>query len=156
MLAVTQRVKLKNLVSAAHLNGKIGTICEFDWVKQRYAVALEGAAPSAKPLLVKPENLECDNGPETRFARRAALAEKVARQHDLKVMSGEHMPAVMAAKSRAEIPDAVWDIVVEAQRECEVACRECDAGYPELMQQAMEANDAPCWSHSAVAFAFYQ
>lgn len=152
-LISSQRVKISGLVGRLELNGVCGTVVHFDEAKGRYAIRLDEQSES---VLIKRENLLLEqNASGSRAERRATLTAHVARQHELKVEGATHMAAVMAASSRSELSDDVWDRVVEIQRETQVACNACNSEYPALQLEAIEADAAVCWSHTAVDHAYY-
>jgi len=153
-LVSKQRVRLSGLIGRPELNGLCGSILLFDEAKGRYAVKLDKG--ETEPILIRRDCLllEMDSN-ETRAARRATLVAHAARQHALKIEATTYASQIGMAQSRAEVPDDIWDKVVEVQREVQVACNACDAEFPTLLLEAIQADDASCWSHSAVEYSFY-
>jgi hypothetical protein len=164
-LALNSTVRLGGLTSRPELNGKAGIIELFDTRKGRYAVRLPDGAGT---MLFKPSNLEpvvdgafvpgtsdaCTT-PEERRERIAALVRHAQTQHDLKQEAAAFVTTVTSAQSRAEVPDDVWDRVVEIQRIVQSSCNACDAGFPAALDEARAADDLPSWSLAAVEYAHY-
>lgn len=164
-------VRLHDLIARPELNGRTGTVVLFDEAKKRYAIRLTDANPEDGQLLLKPANLEAvvdaafdvtgaadlaaREGVSGRRERLAALIDHSASQHSLKEEAATHMPVVAAAKSRADLPDDVWDRVVDIQRLVQAACNACNAGFPALQFEAIQADDAATWSRASVEYAHY-
>ena len=152
LLVASQRVRLSGLVSRPELNGVCGSVLRHDQAKGRYAIKLDNGSES---ILAKRENLILELDAGSRAARRATLSAHVARQHTLQIEGSTHVSAVAAAKSRSELSDEVWDRVVEIQREVQVCCNACESEFPALMLEAIQADDAACWSRTSVIYAHY-
>lgn len=165
------RVRLHGLLAAPALNGRLGTVQLFDNAKGRYGVRLSDAATGSAPLLVRPSNMEAvfdaaynaaaavelaaKGGEAGRKERLSELVRQSATQHALKEEGSSHAAAVAAASSRAELDEDVWDRVVEIQRLVQSTCNACDAGFPALQLESIEADDALTWSRASVEYAHY-
>ena len=168
--SVDATVRLHGLQARPALNGQTGRIISFDETAGRYAVRLLDDADN-KPILVKPANLESvidgaydvrgaaalaeQKDSAGRQARLDALVELVKQQHTLKEEASEHTAVVAAAGSRNDLPDGVWDRVVEIMRIVQSTCNSCNAGFPTLLKEAIENNDALLWSRASVEYAYY-
>lgn len=172
-LAPLQRVEVRGLTGRPELNGRHGGVLRHDTASQRFAVLLDDG-PS-EPVLVKRANLEPrDNGAasmpaaerlceravalaetpaEARRARRELATQCAARLHAWRLEAAAHGAAVERARSRSEVADDVWDRVVELQQSCQRARNRCQAIWPEILAEAVEADDAGCWSRSACRYA---
>ena len=168
--SVDATVRLHGLQARPSLNGQTGRIISFDAAAGRYAVRLLDDADH-KPILDKPANLESvidgaydvrgaaalaeQKDSAGRQARLDALVELVKQQHTLKEEASEHTAVVAAAGSRNDLPDGVWDRVVEIMRIVQSTCNSCNAGFPTLLKEAIENNDALLWSRASVEYAYY-
>ena len=148
--SVDATVRLHGLQARPALNGQTGRIISFDETAGRYAVRLLDDADN-KPILVKPANLESvidgaydvrgaaalaeQKDSAGRQARLDALVELVKQQHTLKEEASEHTAVVAAAGSRNDLPDGVWDRVVEIMRIVQSTCNSCNAGFPNASRE---------------------
>ena len=162
-------VRLQDLTARPELNGLTGVLGGFDESKGRYAVRL--LQRNNESILLKPANLEAvmdgaydsaaaesladEKGAAGRSARLQALVQKAAEQHALKEEAASYSAAISAASSRADIPEDTWDRVVELQRLVQVTCNACGIGYPALIKECVEADDALTWSRASVMHAHY-
>lgn len=90
---------------------------------------------------------------EGRHLRLGMAAMFVAQLERLRQEGAVHAPAVLAAGSRAELDDAVWDRSVEIQRLCAACVRACDEIYPKLLSDHIDADDPQGWSSAAAMYA---
>ncbi|KAL3893040.1 MAG: hypothetical protein SGPRY_014533 [Prymnesium sp.] len=62
-------------------------------------------------------------------------------------------PEIMEATRRSELRDEHWDRIVELQRDCQSAERQCASMWRQLLEEAVDADDAFGWSRAAAPFA---
>ena len=135
------RVRVSGLVSKPELNGKTGTISDFDEKTGRFAVRMlvageDGTGQSAS-VLIKPERLEPIIDAAYDIKGAAALDSASGREklevfmrhsselHALKTEAASHSAKVAAAQSRDDLEDDVWDRVCDIQRLVQASTNAC-------------------------------
>lgn len=165
------RVRISGLVSKPELNGKTGTVTNFDENTSRFAVRMlvvgEDGSDQYASVLIKPERLEriIDAAYDIKGAAEldsASGREKLevfmrhsSELHALKTEAASHSAKVAAARSRDDLEDDVWDRVCDIQRLVQASTNACSRGFPALQQEAIALDDAALWSRTSVMFAHY-